>query len=111
MWIKLIKISAYGLAIKQIADQVASVREERQSVRRRYRNTNLAIGMTVGAALGTTAALMLTPRTGRQARQALARQANETMGHIRQRASRVKEHAHEAWDERKEVRQARRAGC
>lgn len=104
MWIQLLKLSGYGLAVKQIADQVASVQQERRMALRRHRNKHLAIGVTLGAAVGTTAALMLTPKTGEQNRQALAKQTNETLNQLRQRAARAKEHAQETIEERREQR-------
>jgi gas vesicle protein len=70
-------------------------------------------GLCLGAALGAIAALLLTPRSGREIRSGISRgagrlkdRAQETAGEIRQRGESLVRRAREAGDSRGEMAEA-----
>lgn len=71
MWTTAVKLGAYALAVKEIADGVASRQNELVRRQNQYRNRNLLAGIVMGAAAGVTAGLLLAPCSGKKTREEL----------------------------------------
>jgi hypothetical protein len=72
MWGDLIKTGGYALVLKEAVGLVTKSRQERMNELQRSKNLNIALGMTVGTALGITTGILLAPRSGREIRSHIA---------------------------------------
>ena len=91
MWMKLIGTGGYILLINELANKAKSVRQVRAREQRRARTKGIAIGAGIGTAAGVIAALLFTPKTGRETRQIIGEKTGQTMKNFKNKATEVKE--------------------
>ena len=82
-------IIAGGSAVifKEIADRVRQTRIDRERTLRRKNAGFLALGVTLGGAVGALAGVLLAPRAGKITREDLIRQGCEAWEKIQEQAS------------------------
>ncbi|MHC1730158.1 MAG: YtxH domain-containing protein [Syntrophobacteraceae bacterium] len=76
-----------AMIMKEIADRVRQVRVEREKTLRRKQAGILALGITLGGAVGAVAGILFAPRAGKEIREDLGRRGSETWGKLKENAA------------------------
>jgi gas vesicle protein len=84
MWLNIIKFGGYAMFLKEVMDRVVTTRRAHERQMRINTAKNLALGATIGSALGATAGLLFAPRSGRETREEIARRAHEGVDAVRE---------------------------
>jgi gas vesicle protein len=90
MWHNMIKYGGYAMFLKEVLERVVTTRRAHERQMRINTAKNLALGATIGSAIGATAGLLFAPRSGRETREEIARRTNESMDAIRDNVSDTK---------------------
>lgn len=75
------------MILNELANQVKRANGSRARDIRRSRNTNLAIGAGIGAAVGITAGILFAPKSGKETRNMIAERTSETVENIKDNAT------------------------
>jgi gas vesicle protein len=73
--------------MKEIADRIRQSKIDREKTLRRNKAGFLALGVTVGSAIGALAGVLYAPRAGKATRDDLIRRGSEAWGKIEENAS------------------------
>lgn len=85
----LIVIGGSAMIMKEIADRVRQARIDREKTLRLKRVRALALGVTIGSAVGALAGVLFAPRAGKETREDLIQRGCETWGKIQENASHI----------------------
>ena len=76
-----------AMIMKEIVDRVRQGRMDREKKLRRKKAGILALGITVGSAVGALAGILFAPKAGKETREDLSRRGSEAWGKFKEDAS------------------------
>ncbi len=83
----LIAVGGSAMILKEITDRVRQAKIDREKTLRQKKARSLALGITIGSAMGALAGILFAPRVGKETREDLIRRGSEAWGKIQENAS------------------------